>query len=999
MDLRTYKYTFHLNISHSVRFGKEEGAGRHSHTIEISLYILDRTVRENTEFQSFEDVEQHITNYFNRYSSQYINDIGYFSEVEPTIENIGVFFYDNVKKILFEKNYILNRLEISDLPSRIFVINDFLKAGEASDEISSIQDKRIETYINRMYSQVNARMIAAQDDKEVVQTKTAALISAEAIVSVTPEEIVENTRIEKESVPSPKRHKSQLQFITISLLIMIIGIAFGYYMFRFSDYPKGEDIYIYLGKASYLFEQLSKNHFAPIYMESWYNGYLMFVTSAPLPYYMLVFFEWIIKGDILYGYLGLLVFIFMVSSFGWHRLGNYFGKPLFGLSFGMLWIFLPGNFSTAMEEGNLPYFIILMIIPYLTGSIYKFIHAGSVKLRYLLCIMLYTCLIILCNVYIAMLCVYGYSVLFFLYVFIGRMKKTKQNSLLICIAFLVASFGLTAGWLYPAIRGGILSETVGSQYHFAYGGVFIVAGLLGIVLSKGNTVPAFAFMILMSIGTLGTYLPSLASVSISRFLFNTHLSVMIYTGFFLGIMEWKKSKYYVSFLAFGFMMLFTLPGLFEVLEKRDESNIWDELKVKATDSGLSQALDDTTSRLIILDLENQTSFPAFYAYYKGKEVNFSYDITNHGAIISSNISHMNYALYTKRFNYLFDRCMAAGNDTILIYKKSFYLNDTDRDMMLNSAETVGYSLLKETSKYYIFHKDSPEQYGTVTKYTGLAIGESSHVICMLYPCFEEGVSTNLEDYTLDELKQYEKIYLTGFTYRNLDNAEAIVEKLSDAGVSVYIDMNSVPVDVLTNRKKFLGVTAQIISFQKEFPELIYKENLVNADRFYREYDEWETVYLDNLDTIDGYAWLQGKKLSYSGTSYSDRIHFIGFNLAYHTLETQDENTIVILDRIIGVDSNQLPERTVYPIQYQYQDNTISIISPVDNLNTTLSYQNSFVSNRVLQNENNFLQVDSGATIVKFDYKRVKDGSIFTAVESVVIMFGMYFIRKKHKRSE
>lgn len=116
--MKYYKHKYYLNASHSYN-GREENA--HSHTFAITLCI---EVMHESSFQSFYGIEKYLTEYFEHFSKQYLNEMAEFQDVNPTIENMGDYFYEELKASLSEKNMNLIQLEVCENPVRSYIISD-----------------------------------------------------------------------------------------------------------------------------------------------------------------------------------------------------------------------------------------------------------------------------------------------------------------------------------------------------------------------------------------------------------------------------------------------------------------------------------------------------------------------------------------------------------------------------------------------------------------------------------------------------------------------------------------------------------------------------------------------------------------------------------------------------------------------------------------------------------------------------------------------------------
>ncbi len=116
-----YKMKYRLNAKHSL---SSDAKNIHPHTFEISLFIeqfqLEREVALNSSIDIIVD------NFFCNYQNQYLNDISPFNELEPSIENMGNIFYEELKAILNNERLNLIQLEISETPLRVYLVSDRL---------------------------------------------------------------------------------------------------------------------------------------------------------------------------------------------------------------------------------------------------------------------------------------------------------------------------------------------------------------------------------------------------------------------------------------------------------------------------------------------------------------------------------------------------------------------------------------------------------------------------------------------------------------------------------------------------------------------------------------------------------------------------------------------------------------------------------------------------------------------------------------------------------
>lgn len=83
----------------------------------------------------------------------------------------------------------------------------------------------------------------------------------------------------------------------------------------------------------------------------------------------------------------------------------------------------------------------------------------------------------------------------------------------------------------------------------------------------------------------------------------------------------------------------------------------------------------------------------------------------------------------------------------------------------------------------------------------------------------------------------------------------------------------------------------------------------------------------------------------------------------------------------------LPERTLIPTEISYTDHTILIQSADTGVNTTLAYQDNFVSEDDITNENHLLIVSKEQTRIELVYPYYKKGLLCT-VFGIIMGIGL-----------
>lgn len=133
MRYNQYRFKFYLNASHSIYLNGVLGQ-EHPHTWEITL----DTIKLKDNFIIFNDIEKSIEKYLGKYQDLYLNKVEPFGKLNPTLENICQYFKNEFQKLLLENGWLLLSMEISETPTRSYIIDisdevDYNKILDDSD--------------------------------------------------------------------------------------------------------------------------------------------------------------------------------------------------------------------------------------------------------------------------------------------------------------------------------------------------------------------------------------------------------------------------------------------------------------------------------------------------------------------------------------------------------------------------------------------------------------------------------------------------------------------------------------------------------------------------------------------------------------------------------------------------------------------------------------------------------------------------------------------------
>lgn len=113
----SYKLKSYLNASHAVRW--KGGTGQvHNHTWEIVCEL--HTIQDMV---AFDRLEQALHGVLDNLSGKFLNDLPEFETVNPSVENVASYLFDQIDTVLRTEGARLVRIEVSDSPTRAYCID------------------------------------------------------------------------------------------------------------------------------------------------------------------------------------------------------------------------------------------------------------------------------------------------------------------------------------------------------------------------------------------------------------------------------------------------------------------------------------------------------------------------------------------------------------------------------------------------------------------------------------------------------------------------------------------------------------------------------------------------------------------------------------------------------------------------------------------------------------------------------------------------------------
>jgi 6-pyruvoyl tetrahydropterin synthase-like protein len=1039
MSFRGYKFKFELHASHSALVNSSNQY--HFHNFTIVLY-LNNLSDYDLELVLYEDIESYISNWLSQFQNKLLEETLLFHNTTATLETIGDAFYTILCKKLLEKNFELVRLEIYENPTRIYSVSEKI-LDSTINELQVLPVYNASTVIGEDDLSLRDNIceeIAATDSKKVNKEEINPLIelakdTATADISNENKSYTEaNTTQSKhgrEPVKSEKKSRKLLK-LTVALMLLLASSISIMYVIKISGvYPRGSDTLCHIYRADLIYHSIQSGVWYPLYDNMWYNGVEIMRYWGPLPLYFIALLQYFAQGDALNAYVLFIGVVYFIGGSGWLLFGWKYNRIGLSTFIGITWFLLPENMRVQIDDGNLPRALINSLLPFLFYFIW--ITLEEKKWSSLVSLIFINALIGLCHAGIATMVLF--SVLIYLIVHAFANKSFKMHKFI--LIGMILSFALIGIWLFPALNGGAVSKgnstnqvmsiffenviqslnptdrVQGDLSVFYYGLSLFVINILGVLLGTKKVRSSFLTAMLIFFCTSKSMYSIFVKLPFSQYLWMIRFIPLSLALIYMSIILWKDLKKWV-YIMIGIIIILDILPSYQYIYAEPEKRVTDVRQAqynKAEALAIVQAKEVTQQRMTLFDLSTYGAFAPYYVSGVEPKVQYTFGAGWEGARTASNIVQINSALTYGNYYFLFDRCLELGDDTILF--RIDYLENKERDIeqLIKAGKQSGYDLVLQTGHSMVFHREIGESFGTIVTYKNIAIGEAAKNISLLFPSFKEGNSTNLSDYTFEELKNYDKIYLSDFTYNQGDDIESILRKLAENGVQIYIDMNKIPVNSKTNRNEILGVSAQVIAFHENFPSLYYLGKVYQPQEFSSEEEElkeeitdevisWNTVYLDGITHIDGYCTLNDTQLVFAGTGKYDNIHFLGFNLLYHALISNDVEITKLLTELFGDKLEDIPMRVPVPLEIEFLPDRIIIDSKYDNVNTALALIDIFHSDKPLVQDNNLLVVNKGRTIIHIKYPYLKE-SLFLSI-SGIIATAIYLIityRVFHKKSD
>lgn len=770
-------------------------------------------------------------------------------------------------------------------------------------------------------------------------------------------------------------------YITSMVLSVVIAACVGFFLYGSGLYLHGDAIYAQLYKLDAVAGSMREGALFPLYAGNWYNGYEIFRFSPPTVYIIVVMLSGIFDADFHIGiciFYGIMAF---VSMMGFFLFGVKQRKVVAAFFAGIAFLLLPSTFTAVILEGSLDIVMGLALIPLTLYFLHSFITWKNRLAILPFSVMM--CLLVLSHYILAI--AFGGVLVIYLIFYAIAMKEWKFESA--AIGNMLLLYAVMGYFLYPALSGGLLSRPHSSQWdvELSLGIPILVIAILGLVTTDRKRFAGFFLTIVFCVLSFSVMEPVRKLISSPTLQRSYWYLISITAVLLFTLLLWDRLRIFFLLIALCVMVGEGVPLMMSLQEGdyalQDSETLIDDYL-------LAEAASWTDNRIALMDMATLGAFPQWYFARQGVDSMFGWDYEN--ALTVRNQTSLNEAFFDGFYDYMFDRLLLYGNDTAVILKS--LLEEGAYENLTAAAGRNGYEVVAENENVIVFKQTVVESaYGVITNYENLAIGENAYYISYIYPSFGYGASSCIEDYTIEELSQYRKVYLSGFTYREKEKAENMLKELSVKGTEVYIDMQHIPVNNITGKNEFMGAYAQFVQFFEDFPVLENNNgNQFKLDFKAGSYSVWDTVYVSGCeDVIKETAYEDKSHLVYWGQNHDPNVTFMGFNLVYYYLTTHNQDLKRFLDEEMSLSSEDLPQPVIVPIQLERDSGKITVHAQDDRVNCNIAGVDTLESDRIVTTQENLFVVNQGDTTLRIIHTGHREGMFLSIIG--IIMLGIMWI--------
>ena len=807
-----------------------------------------------------------------------------------------------------------------------------------------------------------------------------------------------------------KNIKSDYLIILMPVIYVAAAIAVVVLVSANGSYPTGSDAMYHIYRGDYIYNSIKAGNLYPVYNNMWYNGVELMRYWAPLAAYFVAFCQFLAGGSQMGGYLVFVGMICFLGALPWLFIGRKINRPYLGAFIGLLWFFIPNNLLALFVEGNLARSLCMVFLPVFIYAVCEYMQHQ--RLFYIPVIMVSFALMVLCHLGYAGMIAIGIIIYCIVYLIQGGSKRAAAD----IIITILLSFMILGIWLFASLNGGITSldnsenmskffqsivislnpferiESNNSNFYFGLAATLLA--VYGIFFGYKKSRTGFLTGMIILLCTTTALYPVLKILPGSQYLWMLRFISIALCIILYSFLMWDTLKKPLVITFCILLVADTIPSLSMIYGTCDGSKAEDRLNARQEATLISKGQDITKQRMALMDASSMGAVGAWLVSDFNNGVAATFGAGWEAANTSVNIARLNKAMAAGRYYYMFDRCVQLGNDTVLVQLSQLEKSPDAIIKLDKAAKASGYSVAAENAGYRLYHMDTANNWGTLSKYKAIGIGSGAVNISLQFPAVEETDSYNLNDYTFEQLSEYDEVFLDGFTYNDKESAQNLVLRLSEAGVKVIIYADGMPQDKTNHSQSFLGVTCNAVTFKNGYPEMNTRIGKVYADMFPQGHTTWDTVYLEGLDNTWGTVSDNGFDLAFYGTVKNNNIIMCGLNLTYFYSLTNDKTIEKLLENMTSLTSDMLPDRKITAIDVKYDNNQIIITSDSDNINTSIAYHDIFNASQRIEKKNNLTYVNKGTTVIKLGIPYIWQGALISIAGLILAIIWIFMLKKR-----
>ncbi len=780
-------------------------------------------------------------------------------------------------------------------------------------------------------------------------------------------------------------------------------------------YPSGSDTMYHIFRGDMLYRAFVNGEGYPLYNRFWYNGIEPMRYWPPLSPILYAVCQYAAGGKVFTAFIYYVCVIFIGGVITWLYIGFKRKRPVLGAVLGVLWFFLPNNIYATFGEGNLPRSLSMVFLPIALYSVYSYLDSGEAKDLFRL---------IVSYVFIIM-CHLGYAGMVALailgYLLVQRLYTHNRRRMLKVVISIIIAFMITGIYMIPSLYGGIATnnaDTVKTYFQsifitlnpfyritdtnvtFYFGLSAFIIAVFGTLVSNKKASPGFLNAIIIVLMTTSTAYSIIKIMPGSNMMWMLRFLSIALCMVFLSLIYWEKLRKWILILFIIMLCADSVPSLSWIYG--DHSSVTPQMRLTelSDETYVTKAQELCTQRIAMFDLSSLGAQGAYIISNYGNPKMAVFGAGWEAAVTADYLTRLNRAMNDEYFDYMFDRCIDLGADTIIVQKSQAVYGERTLIRLDAAAARSNYELLYENDDYMLYRLPVTTTFGTRSQYDAIGIGYSAFTLSFAFPNIRETVDEYIDHYTFEELSRYKTVYLSGFYYEDKNRAEELVRRLSENGVRIVILADGMPEDRQTRTRTFLGVTCNVIQFENGYP-ILYTTDYgeMDCDLFPRGYSKWVTCYLNGLKDVKGTISDNNVILSFFGTGINENVCYVGLNIPFYYYLTQDMNAEKIMEWVMGMEPGQLPDKELYPIDISYRADGISIHSDYDMIKTGVAYHDNFRGNTRIYDDNHILVVQRGNTDIHFVYPYLGRGLLVTFLGILFMILFLVYIYNAHQRDE